>query len=85
MSIILRIKLERKATEDGKSDGESPSNEEDWELSEVVFVEDKQNLSLGKVLKVNSSRSQEQVQDVHYLQWWTSSFCKAVSVTYVRS
>ena len=68
MSIILRIKLERKATEDGKSDGESPSNEEDWELSEVVFVEDKQNLSLGKVLKVNSSRSQEQVQDVHYLQ-----------------
>ena len=31
------------------------NHEEEWDLKEVVFVEDKQNLSFGKVLKVSSS------------------------------
>lgn len=43
----MYLNLERKA-----SDENDRSKEEDWELKDVVFVEDKKNSSIGVVLKV---------------------------------
>lgn len=43
----MYLNLERKA-----SDENDRSKEEDWDLKDVVFVEDKKNSSIGVVLKV---------------------------------
>ena len=49
---------ERKRSGDSEvanEDAAQRSNEEHWNLRDVIFVEDVRNVPLGKVLKVNSS------------------------------
>lgn len=51
LAIISNSNSERK--KDPSLDSAEDKSVQDWDLKDVIFVEDKRNIPVGKVLKVN--------------------------------